>query len=312
MQTSRKSAFTLIELLVVIAIIAILVAILMPSLQKAKILAIRTSCLSNARGALASLHIYASDYNEFPVNIDPDTWDTNWLVPGVSAEWASYNGKPFGDTGDGYCSTVYRNTGKYIAWPVARAWAGYEGSPSHWRGHLVYGKYGSATTFGCAQSPPPNGNHLAGGDNWWERNQADKHPNRNLDLRTAPPYVYLGPGVDIFRASSYLVGINTSPGYGSEGARRRPRQYGKSASPLLVETMYRMPEPVPGVYPTYTYHSRQLALTGSEASQRNNGPFDSNIGWTDGHATSLVRDHVTGFLSANTGGLPFSAWDQGP
>ena len=57
------------ELLVVIAIIALLVSILMPTLQKAKDLSKDLICATNQRAIATALHMYARDFDEqIPIN----------------------------------------------------------------------------------------------------------------------------------------------------------------------------------------------------------------------------------------------------
>ena len=53
--------FTLIELLVVIAIIAVLAALLLPALARAKYTGMRTSCINNIRQQYLSRILYADD-----------------------------------------------------------------------------------------------------------------------------------------------------------------------------------------------------------------------------------------------------------
>jgi prepilin-type N-terminal cleavage/methylation domain-containing protein/prepilin-type processing-associated H-X9-DG protein len=72
---SRKRGFTLIELLIVISIIALLVALLLPAMGKARQVALRVSCSSNQRQAGVGFNVYLQDHKQWlPIMFENLYW----------------------------------------------------------------------------------------------------------------------------------------------------------------------------------------------------------------------------------------------
>jgi len=132
---SRRRAFTLIELLVVIAVIAILMAILMPALSRAREQGKRTVCVNNLKQLTVGWILYADDNNDKipPANTGATVAWVRWMgnnlpreqqIPGI------LTGLLFR-----YCPEVnlYKCPtgirGEFVTYAITDAMNGYNGIP---------------------------------------------------------------------------------------------------------------------------------------------------------------------------------------
>ena len=75
LRNAEKYLFTLVELLIVIAIIAILASLLLPALNKARIVANSAACLSNQKQIGITFGAYGIDHNDFYVGANQKSAD---------------------------------------------------------------------------------------------------------------------------------------------------------------------------------------------------------------------------------------------
>jgi len=112
----KRRGFTLIELLVVVAIIALLIAILLPSLGRARELANRSYCAANVTGIMKAMVIYGAENDDAFPTVKQSAANT-YTIANASAVAASANTILSNGT-DGY----YASTGALAGNPGACLW----------------------------------------------------------------------------------------------------------------------------------------------------------------------------------------------
>lgn len=79
----KLGAFTLLELLIVVAVLGLLVGMLLPTLGRARQVAMRATCASNLHQLAIVMSLYTHDYDAFPAALDPvDANPYCWLWMG--------------------------------------------------------------------------------------------------------------------------------------------------------------------------------------------------------------------------------------
>jgi len=105
-----KRGFTLIELLVVIAVIAILAALLMPALEKAREEARMMDCIGRQHQIGLGLEMYMGEWNDW---MPPDRYDD--VITNVPLKYVSLGYKTYGEWGQ-FCNLIRMYTPDLVVW----------------------------------------------------------------------------------------------------------------------------------------------------------------------------------------------------
>ncbi len=157
----KRHAFTLIELLVVISIIALLIAILLPALARARDSARATQCLSNMRQVGLGLHMFADEHRNLLPKAESDQYndagDTWW--PNPARYWVDnlLNGNYIGESRLGINS--------------------YPGGS----GAVAVSSLREDSVFGCPSAELPEQHATSGW--WYPRDGTRRHSSMTYGLR---------------------------------------------------------------------------------------------------------------------------------
>ncbi len=161
---NRRKGFTLIELLVVVAIIALLIAILLPSLARAREQAKRSTCASNLKQIYTAMYEYSGDNKGTFPKVGPAAAMGNFVVAWVEDVDYAYSISDYiNSVKNGVDPVIINNSAKAI-FVASNMWL------------LVRGDFAEPNIFKCP-SDPDNKN--------WEFDEEDSDGNNG---GTGPEY----------------------------------------------------------------------------------------------------------------------------